>query len=194
MGLAVIDWGSAPAWLSGVGALVALVFAFSAARAANKTNVQQGLQLRAIEEDRRQAHAALVAAWPVDHSSGAVHCRLHNGSELPVFGVLLFRGLVDDSGDLWWRHERVRAVSPGDTAFEWSGDLPFTPERPDDVNANLAAVAFLDCRGRYWLRDCFGQLQELPSSLDLYGIQPREWIREGEKSALAQLSRRGTEV
>lgn len=184
----MVNLGSVPEWLSGVGAILALIFAFLAVRSANKTNVQQGLQLAAMQEDRRQAHAAVVAAWPVQ-DDGMVRCRLHNGSDLPIFGVLLFRGLADESGHSWWRHERIRAVSPGDTEYEWNHDnLPFVPKCASDVNCNFAAIAFLDCRRQYWLRDCFGLLHPLTKSPDLYSLSPREWTREKDNAELKQLT------
>lgn len=150
------------------------------------TNVQQGLQLAAMQEDRRQAHATVVAAWPVQND-GIVRCRLHNGSDLPIFGVLLFRGLRDKTGDLWWRHERIRAVSPGDTEYEWSNDnLPFSA-RDVNANGNLAAIVFLDSMGKYWLRDCFGLLHSLTGSPDLYSVHPRRWVQEKSNVVLKQL-------
>jgi len=183
-----VNFGSVPDWLSGAGAILALIFAFFAVRSANITNVQQGLQLAAMQEDRRQAHAAVVAAWPIEDDS-IVRCRLHNGSDLPIFGVLLFRGLEDESGYLWWYHERSRVVSPGDTEYEWSHDnFPFIPKDASNANSHLAAIAFLDCRGKYWLRDCFGLLHPLTASPDLYSLPPREWVRHEDNAVLKQLT------
>jgi hypothetical protein len=118
-----------------------------------------------------------------------VRCRLRNGSDLPIFGVLLFRGLADESGYWWWWHERIRVVPPGDTDYEWGpNDLPFISKYVSDADSNLAAVVFLDCKGKYWLRDCFGVLHALTASPDLYSLRGEEWIRQRDNAVLMQLA------
>lgn len=97
MDLTQVDWGLAPDWFAGAGALAALVFAILAVRAAHSTNVQQGIELEAMQDDRRQQQVIKIAAWMIDPVAGGRIIRLRNGSDLPVFGVMLFRGLGNES-------------------------------------------------------------------------------------------------
>ena len=89
MVLAQIDWGSVPDWLGGAGSVMALIFAFYAVRAAHRANVQQGLQLKALEEDRTQAQASKVAVWCIRDTEDSPSCRIRNASDLPIFSVIV---------------------------------------------------------------------------------------------------------
>ena len=57
MALAAVDWGSVPDWFAGAGALLALLLAFVAVRAAHRTNMRQSNQL-----DRQSASSSRPAA------------------------------------------------------------------------------------------------------------------------------------
>jgi hypothetical protein len=122
----MIDWGSFPDWLAGAGSVLALVFAAMAARAAFKASAQQAEQLRILEEDRRRAHASMIAVWPVEEG-GELRCRVQNRSGLPVYAALIFQSVPDESDDWWCWKERSFVVPPGTRDYEWqdSGQYPF---------------------------------------------------------------------
>lgn len=181
----MIDWGSVPDWLSGAGATLALLFAALAVRGSVRANAQQSAQLELAEQDRRIEHASKIAAWPITGDDGHLTCTVRNGSQLPVFEVLLFRGLADVSGFTWWTHCRHRLIPPGETRDrDWTETPPPFEPAANNTDSNLAAIAFLDGSGRYWLRDCFGKLHRLGQVPDLYLILPNQWTRGIEEETL----------
>ena len=157
MSLAQINWGSVPDWLSGLGTILALVFAGLAVRAAHRTNVQQSKQLEMLEEDRRRSQASRVAAWCFTGSKGEPTYRITNTSGLPVFRVELWA--IDGDG-----------ISPGRSDVT---KLSFVPVGDSNVAievgqlndaANdqrlLVEMSFMDCAGASWARRARGELIE----------------------------------
>jgi hypothetical protein len=107
---------------------MALIFAFFAVRAAHRTNIQQGRQLRALEEDRSQAQAAKVAVWCTGDAGEVPACLIRNSSELPIFGIVVCAVVTDVRGKShgrWWRLQEVepRIAPPGtvEVRFDRSG-------------------------------------------------------------------------
>jgi hypothetical protein len=188
--LTAIDWGSVPDWLSGTGTLLALVFAFLAVRAAHSTNVQQGIELEAMQNDRRRAQAQTIAIWMLNPIGGDATVRVCNGSDIPVYGVMAFRAFGDNDEELLWYHHRIHALPPGNTDLEL--DAQALAELPQNRSGRRdffqLGIVFRDCGGRTWLRDSVGELIELRSDhRNLYHIPPKRWIEQRERPVLRML-------
>ena len=198
MVLAQVDWGSVPDWFAGTGTLLALIFAFFAVRAAHRTNIQQGLELQAMQDDRRRSQANKVAAWMIyGDEDGTRYLCVKNGSDLPVFGVLLFTGVADLSHsddpagatpEIIWHHQRIRAIPPGDTRLDLQDVDAMPVDDPSTADGFLIALVFLDCEGTTWLRNAYGQLYAL-NVRELYFTVPQQWIRERDEPVLVQLGK-----
>jgi hypothetical protein len=149
--VASIDWGSAPAWASGI--ITALAFLIAA------------LAYRQQLADRRTDQARRVCCWPVEvvplrkatergvqlgHGGGqSVMVRVRNASELPVYEVSVWVrfNYSPDAGSMG-SHERV-VVPPGDTDV-WA-DWVELPEGglADDPYVD---ITFRDASGQRWQR------------------------------------------
>ena len=82
----MIDWGSVPDWMSGVGALVAvpaLVFAYRSYR-------MQRRQVEDLLEDKKREHASKISVW-VERSDndGPLEYVVANRSDSPVYMVVV---------------------------------------------------------------------------------------------------------
>ena len=172
--------------------MMALIFAFYAVRAAHLTNVQQGLQLKALEEDRNQAQASKVAAWCVGDAGEIPSCRIRNASELPIYGAIACIAASNMPPDSylhperytwWWRfqYSRPHVLPPGatiDVEFDHAGLV-------DDVEMSSrhasAALYFRDANGRWWRRSVKGKLEEQAIDRDLLDratvMQDDQWSR-----------------
>lgn len=95
-----IDYGTLPAWLGGFGAILALIWARRAARAAQVTSEQQGTALQQVQSEQlerqaaaERAQASRVAAWWGENSDNAGPY-VTNKSDMPVYAVqIVVRGL-----------------------------------------------------------------------------------------------------
>jgi hypothetical protein len=191
-----MDWGSVPDWLAGVGAVTALVFAYFAVRASHQTNIQQGKQLLALEDDRRRSQAAQVAAW-ITEVSGELICKVQNSSPLPVFAVHIYlRQLMrhpDVAENRAWIRVSPLVLPPGVTDIPIAGEvssydvwvelidrrlaLPVADQRTElrpSPRATRPAVTFEDTNGHAWYRDAHGVLHETnrPGLEGLYFARP----------------------
>jgi hypothetical protein len=173
----VVAWGDVPNWIAASAALLAVVFAWLAARHT------RALLEREVARDRRatarevRAQADLVGAWvasrvtPVGggdvtfHEYGLV---VRNASSAPVFDVV-----VASSGH---NGEEQRALTlavlpPGEfyspvTTDEWVWGLPDPVDAIDGVirpvmrrkQRRVTSVTFRDSAGSTWIRDDVGRL------------------------------------
>jgi hypothetical protein len=162
-----VDWGSFPDWLAGIGAIVALLFAFFAVRAAHQTNVQQGKQLQALEHQQTQEQASKVAVW-LDWTGDDVPAyHISNTSGLPIYEVYLnaARSMVS-----LFHATYEKVIPPGDTFIALT---PIGEYDGQHIPANAtAAMAFTDCSMNTWVRDPDGllvQADPLESPADYLG-------------------------
>ena len=95
----IFDLGSIPDWLTAIGAVLALIFARAAARAAQRTNQQQAAQLQQLEaaeqrreEVQRQRQAENLAFWVAligeDEYRPAI--RIMNANRNPLYECTLY--------------------------------------------------------------------------------------------------------
>lgn len=171
----MINWGSVPEWLAGGGALLALLWARKAARAAGRTNEQQAEQLRRQQQqwaDQRAARdaeqAEKIAAWiefedsplpegvtsiPASEMRGDYRYCLRNASELPIFEVT------------------VSVLPPGNSDVEEAQYESFQPVvAPENAPTKVLfaksskmrswriELKFRDARNQCWRRSQFGVL------------------------------------
>ena len=85
------DWGDVPSWIGGIASFGALVAAVAAALIARQVYRIESQRDRLTEDERREAQAALVAAWPDEKPNPTggrdLQVMLSNGSTQPVFDV-----------------------------------------------------------------------------------------------------------
>jgi hypothetical protein len=110
-----IDWGSVPDWLAGVGAVVALIFAGIAARAALRANSQQNIQILAIEAqereraaEKRRWQASKVGIWLYPHTSSFPTIHFFNGSGFQIYDATAVATCHDSSTTRRYGVSKVR--------------------------------------------------------------------------------------
>lgn len=103
-----MNWGSVPDWLAGSGALLAVVFAGIAAKAALRTNDQQSRQLAHLEQaavdsraEQRRLQASQVAVWielsAPDSGDARIQVCYSNASTQPVYSVRIKSRFLADT-------------------------------------------------------------------------------------------------
>lgn len=162
----MLDWGSIPDWLAGVGAVTALWFARKAAISAGKTNEQQAKQLSNQAKQIADANAEIkkrqateVSLWLESGPDHQARYRISNRSGQPIYNL-----------SAWWTRDPERGrtatlvlVPPG----EWR-----IPERPTfpELREPLALTedmqmpieyTFTDLAQRHWKREEDGTLVQL---------------------------------
>lgn len=154
----VVDYGSVPDWLAGIGAVTALLWARKAARAAAETNQAQQAQLDAIRRTEREKQASAVAAWIEVGAGEVARYVIANNSGQPVYSFAI-----------WWNEDtrRCRArvcpvVPPGqwwmfESVPEYAAEEPFGPTRDTQYHV---AFAFTDQTQIDWIREINGNLGE----------------------------------
>lgn len=179
--IAAINWGSVPDWLGGLGATVALVFAFFAVRAAQRTNLQQSqqleqqsLQLALMEDERRQAQASQVASWPIELDE-KVYTHVVNLSHLPVYDVTIW---TERQGVIYGRPRLIPIFTPG----EFDDPLSMSGDQSVSVHSLSAGMIFRDVSGRYWERESGGLLRA--SSQDQHATRGKA-LRVGSANNVA---------
>ena len=94
LAVSTINWGSVPEWLAGGGAIIALLFARSAVRAARAMNEQQSAQIAALERaeavrygESRAKYASRFACWVTLPGEGEMlpAVGLMNSNEVPFY-------------------------------------------------------------------------------------------------------------
>ncbi|GEL20740.1 hypothetical protein PA7_45770 [Pseudonocardia asaccharolytica DSM 44247 = NBRC 16224] len=177
-----IDWGSVPDWLAGIGAVLALIFAAAAAKAAwaaNKVQARQLARLDQVDLDNRaseeRAQASKIAAWIRMVESGAPAVVCFNGSALPIYRLKIFpvlhgeemldRGVTysvkgPDSSPRVLDH----ATSVIKAAFVERGPANDEGGGLDwgDLYAEgriSVSISFVDSAGRSWRRGVAGRLE-----------------------------------
>lgn len=178
-----------PAYLAGVLALVGLIFAVRSSNASRRSAAVAQRSMDRMEEEREREQASCVAAWLDD--SNLNHVVVRNGSDLPVFGVMLWFGIGNRASPRYWLSHRRHCLPPGDTALHLKkNEVECMPDDvvPAERRTFFVAVVFLDCKGRTWLRDSFGRLDMLTESrVPLYELPVRAWIGEAEHIELGLL-------
>jgi hypothetical protein len=179
-----VDWGSVPDWLAGSGAVVALVFAAVAARAAWEASRMQTIQLAKLEDAERQrrddderVQASRVGLWIriMPDGSPAVACL--NGSGLPIYrleiGVVVggeelsatttyaFKGPDLQPGTLRYATSEL-LISRKSEIFD-RADVGSWSEVYQSGRIALV-VRFVDTFGRGWARSGTGHLSRIESS------------------------------
>lgn len=172
------EWGTVPDWLAGAGAVVAVVFAGMAAKAALRTNIQQGAQLSHLEnaeieriESRERAQAKRVAVWIVLDSAAKPEVYCYNASELPIYNASIicvsplgttrtFYACKSPDAEAKRMNRpteilRCQATNSSDLSNDDEPDWPSMR----DAGTLRSAIVFLDAEGRWWIRDVMGKLQ-----------------------------------
>ncbi|MHA6619671.1 hypothetical protein [Pseudonocardia sp. DLS-67] len=153
-----IDWGSAPDWFAGVGAVLALLWARKAAKAAHETSKSQSVQLKQIEEDKRRAQAECIAAWAEwSNHDGLTRpvIRLVNTSTVPVYHVAVYAINPDTAKLLDLREPAV--LAPSGTPRK----LLIRARSTDEIETlSDVGILFVDAANRLWHRDPKGRLLE----------------------------------
>jgi hypothetical protein len=167
-----LELGSFADLLSGFGTVAALVAASVAARAAIKTNNQQGVQLRHLEEaekERREREeqrvAGVVAAWAGMDDNGAI-VRFVNGSGLPVYDLSIW---VLTPDRLFCVEYATHGPTSNSRPLRRVGIDLNTYATDADVWASWlnegkfrAAAVFRDTTNKWWLRGFDGSLSQQP--------------------------------
>ena len=169
-----VDWGSVPDWLSGGGALLAVLFAGIAAKAAIRANIHQTRQIQQIEQqeqdrraERTRAQAALVAAWVVPDGSLLPRIFFRNGSQLPVYAVTVAchspLGSADHRYPVRGPDAAPVVLSRLTGVLRGVGDAADFRSGEDwaqvlDTGELAIALCFMDSNGRWWVRDRGGTL------------------------------------
>jgi hypothetical protein len=171
-----VAWGTVGEWVSGIGALAAVLFSvvIYMRERRDKLSAQAALQTRE-DQDRelartRQARQVFVWRQPAieryrdQGSDDGVN--MHNGSDLPVFDVLLLgyssrngRAALEPEGDF------QDMILPNDGFTSWSSGAPLQ----DHV-----LVIFRDANGARWARDAQGNLIENPDPDEMRKPHPPE--------------------
>lgn len=143
----MINWGSVPDWLAGLGSTLALLFAFLAVRSANA-------QLRIIENDRRQAQAQGIGVWLSQDESGSYHYNLINTSQLPVHSVITWVRRIGDAEEKGTMHQ-LQWLAPG--------GMRIAVEHPEWIREHdlFVEIMFRDSATQHWRRDRTGKLISL---------------------------------
>ncbi|GAA3068407.1 hypothetical protein GCM10010464_35800 [Pseudonocardia yunnanensis] len=166
-----IDWGTVPDWLAGGGAVVALLFAGVAARAALRANGQQSRQLVNLEEQQRErnerekrSQAALIAAWIQPDGEGLLQVYFINGSPLPIYRLRVIlhvasetfaveyavRGPDSAPVKIMRATTKFRAVLDARQIMKWRKML-------GDGRISVS-MSFMDANSTRWNRDSSGLL------------------------------------
>jgi hypothetical protein len=179
-----VDWGSVPDWLAGVGAVIALIFAGLAARAAMRANAQQNVQILAIESQQREREgekrrwqASRVSIWLHPHRDRLPTIEFHNGSGLPIYNATA----VATCGNLSTARRYavrtpseqpaplVRLTESFHTLLESQEVAEENPNDPGDrerwyrliaTNSVSVRLSFQDSSGNWWTRMAEGALIE----------------------------------
>lgn len=170
-----MELGSIAELVSAFGTIAALVAASVAVRATIKTNNQQGVQLRYLEdaESRRrveadQQDAARIAVWMGIDDDGQPVARLANDSGLPTYELSVWVAISTDMLRISYQVHgptngarilrRVRnellGYSERDSPIDWAELLA--------TGQLSCAATFRDASNRWWLRDFDGTLVRKP--------------------------------
>lgn len=170
MHLNALDYGTVPDWFSGLGATLALLFAFFAVRAAQRTNQQQTIQLARLEDDQRRRdeterarQAVQVASWITEDANRKWQYILNNVSGLPIHNVIVYaegvlatnHGEARPSGEII-NVQRVLMVPPCSADSPVYMDIHWVAT----INRNhlpLVGILFRDCAGAHWERRPTGE-------------------------------------
>lgn len=174
-----VDWGDFPTWISAMGAVFALVFAAFAVIAArntfrieSKSHALNTEAQRAHEASLRRAQAATVSAWWEHDRPEQLTISTRNASDVPVYQA------------------HVTVISRRSESIATKLDIPVLPpsdhpspcELPETFAQRFRAgfttddlrvrLTFTDSAGVRWVRDEYGQLGELKSSLVIWAYRP----------------------
>lgn len=163
-----IPWGDLATWIAGVASLLLFVVALS--------QIWREKRERDNEDIRRQAEQ--IAVWMTtesgqDNLGRYVWVAVHNQSPQPVYQVIVnYVALQDDGTEYPYRRPEglafLAVVPPGDG---------FVRVIEISVERKGVEIAFLDIKGRYWLRKPLGKLEEIKMPpLEYYSHKlPLEW-------------------
>jgi len=153
-------------WIIATAAVLALVVSVSTWVHTVRRNRRQDVEK---DEERRTEQAARVAAWTGDHRADcpaavaySYHphdCVTHNGSDLPVYDVILH--VIAPLADLLSGEEpeamiAIGLVAPGETLTNEIEHCLGT----DSQGREPVGVWFTDMRGTRWYRSAEGTLAE----------------------------------
>ncbi len=181
-----IDWGSVPEWLAGAGALVALLFAWSAVRAARATSQQHAAQIDALEraeavrdEERRSRYASRFVCWITLDGKADRHPAIGviNSNEVPLYHVNIYAGT-----SLGATFARYNVVGPssgrrilGRPTRAMQNVLPVCDAGTLLDSGDLwVAMTFRDPAGNWWCRSPTGLLLSADSERDANEICRQE--------------------
>lgn len=153
-----IDWGDASGWAQAIGNFALWLIALI-------TLIRDRRRIAALEheaaetrESQRQIQARLVSAWPDEWSAGTVAGRCLNGSDEPVYQVIV-RVLTLDSRPAEppsRDHRRTTAIPlmrpKEELTFVVSVDFPAAAE------GIAVDLAYVDAAGLPWWRQADGTL------------------------------------
>lgn len=159
--LAAADWGSVPAWLSSLAAVLALIFAATAAVLSRRTFGIQSSQYRAGVEAERRAQASLVSVWWGWRDSGAGEwgAYVRNASQAPIYQAHIAFVRADD---------RRTVTKIGLDLIPPSDRPSFYRVSDTELERCRTRLTFTDATGARWIRDEYGRLDCLRSELVMW--------------------------
>jgi len=173
------DWGSIPDWITAAGALLALIFARSAARAAHGTNRQQAGQLRLLElsdakraREERRWQAANLSFWVslVADESYRPAVKFINSNKVPLYQLTMY--CVTPAGVA---RATMNVASPQIEARTLRRYTAQLRELAAGIANPIAAMdrwefriagTFRDASGQWWHRRADGGLEECENAED----------------------------
>jgi hypothetical protein len=159
-----VDWGTAPDWFLAAFALLALIFAAGAARAAwDAVSIERARDQQRQEAEERHSQAEYVAAWPgFDVTWGAT---VRNASPLPIYSVTV-RFEAEDGATR--QQVTIPFAEPaGDTFVAWPAECRLVDHLDDNGKPVFIEprssiwpdLRFRDSAGRWWSRGRDGILK-----------------------------------
>lgn len=164
------DAGSWPDYLAGIGAIVALIWARRAARAAKQSSDIQQNELSRMTDEAQKRVANNFAVWLEAAPNQKARYRVSNASGQPVFNLVC-----------WWTEDPKRCrpigsavVPPGEWWIPEHMPLvpPSLPLGPTEYRQMWISYSFTDHGQRKWIRGLSGELKEgvrAPSTNDIVG-------------------------
>lgn len=168
-----VSWGDVPAWVSAVSTLFALMFAATALVVSRRSFLIESARDQVNEAARheqaafaRRAQAALVSAWwESAEPHGDTGAFVRNASNAPVYQAHLTVLGIDG----WTPSAKIhtQVLPPGDEAR-------FFPVAATGVEGpRRVQFCFTDAAGVRWMRNPYGRLTELESTLRIKVDQMR---------------------
>ncbi len=178
----MVAWGDVPNWIAAIAALMAVLFAWLAARHTQRLLLHEARRDRRVQEREVRSQADLVGAWVacrvtpdggIDVTLQEYGLVVRNASPAPVFDVVVESTDYDGEPQ---RPLTLAVMPPGEfyapaTHEKWLWELPDPVDAVDGIvrpvmrrkERRVTGVRFRDSAGNRWHRDAMGQLTAEPA-------------------------------